>query len=51
MKIDFCLLYYCAIPIFGKNIVPEIWGKFLSANPFVGFENQLYMPKKIHEIA
>ena len=26
------LLYFCTNPILGKNVVPEIWAKMLSAN-------------------
>ena len=37
------LLYSCANPIFGKNLVPEIWAKMLSANQITGFLNQLYL--------
>ena len=37
------LLYSCANPIFGKNLVPEIWDKMLLANQITGFLNQLYL--------
>lgn len=34
-----CLLYSCINPEFGKNLVPKIWTKMLSANQTVGFLN------------
>ena len=32
------LLCSCANPIFGKNLVPEIWAKMLSASQIAGFD-------------
>ena len=37
------LLYSCTNPIFGKNLVPEIWVKMLLVNQIAGFLNQLYL--------
>ena len=37
------LLYSCTDPIFGRNVVPEILAKMLSANQIARFSNQLYM--------
>ena len=33
--------------VFGKNLVPEIWAKVLSANQIAGFLNQLYLQHKM----
>ena len=44
------LSYYlcsCTNPILGKNLVPEIWTKMISANHIAGFLNQLYLQKKL----
>ena len=37
------LLYSCTNPIFGKNLVPEVWVKMLSASQITGYLNQLYL--------
>ena len=41
------LLYSCTNLIFGKNLVPEIWAKMLSANQATGFLNQLCLENKM----
>ena len=41
------LLYSCTNPIFGKNLVPEIWAKMLLANQITGFLNQRYLQNKM----
>ena len=40
---SYYLLYSCTNPILGKNLVPEIWAKMLSANQIAGFLNWLYL--------
>ena len=35
------LLYSCANPIFGEDLVPEIWAKMLLANHIAVFLNQI----------
>ena len=37
------LLCSCTIPIFGKNLVPVVCLRMLSANQIAGFFNQLYL--------
>ena len=40
---SYYLLYTCANPILGRNLVPEIWAKMLSANQIAGFLNWQYL--------
>ena len=40
------LLWCCTYPIFGKNIVPDVSAKILSANQTVAFLNDLYFQNK-----
>ena len=44
-EISYYLLYSCTNPMLGKNLVPEIWAKMLSANQIAGFLNWLYLQK------
>ena len=41
------LLHSCTKSIFGKNLVPKIWGKMLLASQIAEFSNQLYLEKKM----
>ena len=36
-------LYSCTDPIFGKNLIHEIWAKMLLTNQIAGFVNRLYL--------
>ena len=38
-EISYYLLYSCTNLMLGKNLVPEIWAKMLSANQIAGFLN------------
>ena len=42
-EISYYLLYSCTNPMLGKNLVPEIWAKMLSADQIAGFLNWLYL--------
>ena len=43
----FYLLYSLTNPIFGKNLVTEIWPKVFLANQIARFLNQLYLKNKV----
>ena len=41
------LLCSCTNPIFGKDLVPEMLAKILSASQITGFLNELYLQSKL----
>ena len=51
MKVFYYLLSSSANPMFGKNLVPGMWAKMLSANQIAGFLNQIISLEHNDEIA
>ena len=43
------LMFSCTNPIFGKNLILEVWVKMLSANWIARFLNRLYLQSKLME--
>ena len=43
------LMFSCTNPIFGKNLILEVWVKMLSANSSARFLNRLYLQSKLME--
>ena len=43
------LMFSCTNPIFGKNLILEVWVKMLSANWSARFLNRLYLQSKLME--
>ena len=44
---SYYLLYSYTNSILGKNLVPEMWGKILSANQIAGFLDGVYIQNKM----